>query len=470
MSIFKRTKILATLGPATNSEAMVEELMRAGVNGFRLNFSHGSHDERNEQIKWVRAGSKKTGKPVAVLQDLQGPKIRLGTLKKNTPVAAGDELVLDYKAEHDDLTLPLQYNLAEKVKPGEMLYIFDGKIQTVVTEIMSETAIRVRVKNDGVLMSRKGINLPDTDFGGDIITKKDVQDIEYGAKQDIDYVALSFVQSADDIHSLRQMLVSLGSTAQIISKIETKAAIAPKTLEEIVKASDGVMVARGDLAVEAGAEVVPIVQRRIIGLCRKYGKLSIVATQMMASMVDSPQPTRAEVGDVATAVIQGADVVMLSDETANGNYPIETVTAMKKAILYTQENSKVSPAEEVQSEHAQRDAIAAAAVSLAEHLKVDAIVAETKSGATAINIAAHRPNVRIISVSSEKRAAQQLALSYANRSFVRPDGETAGLSLANELNAQKFFGDKQKVRVVIVSGRQPGLVGATDTIRVRMLE
>lgn len=470
MSIFKRTKILATLGPATNTETMIEELMRSGVNGFRLNFSHGSFEERDDQINWIRAKSKKIGKPVAILQDLQGPKIRLGMLKKNTPVSAGDELVLDYKAAHKDLTIPVQYNLAEKVKPGEMLYIFDGKIQTVVIEIMSETAIKVRVKNDGMLMSKKGINLPDTDFGGDIITKKDVEDIEYGAKKDIDYVALSFVQSADDIHSLRQMLVSLGSTAQIISKIETKAAIDPSALEEIVKASDGVMVARGDLAVEAGAEVVPIVQRRIIGLCRKYGKLSIVATQMMASMVDSPQPTRAEVGDVATAVIQGADVVMLSDETANGNYPVETVSAMKKTILYTQENSKVSPAEEVQSDHAQRDAIAAAAVSLAEHLKVDAIVAETKSGATAINIAAHRPNVRIISVSSETRAAQQLALSYANRSFVRPDGETAGLSLANELNAQKFFGDKQNVRVVIVSGRQPGLAGATDTIRVRMLE
>lgn len=469
-SVFKRTKILATLGPATSSEATVKELIRAGVNGFRLNFSHGSHEERDQQITWIREQSKEIGKPVAVLQDLQGPKIRLGVLDKDTVVLAGDELVLDYAAEHDGLTLPVQYNLAEKVKIGEMLYIFDGKIQTVVTEIVSETAIKIRVKNDGMLMSKKGINLPDTDFGGDIITKKDVQDIEYGAKQDIDYVALSFVQSADDIHALRQMLVSLGSSAQIISKIETKAAIQPDALEEIVRASDGVMVARGDLAVEAGAEVVPIVQRRIIALCRRYGKLSIVATQMMASMVESPQPTRAEVGDVATAVIQGADVVMLSDETANGKYPLETVTAMKKVILYTQENSVVSSADEVLTDHAQRDAIAAAAVSLAEHLKVDAIVAETKSGATAINIAAHRPNVRIISVSSELRVAQQLALSYANRSFVRPDGETAGLTLANELNNQKFFGDKTNARVVIVSGKQPGLVGATDTIRVRVLE
>ena len=467
---FKRTKILATIGPATSDKLMMKDLMLAGVNGFRLNFSHGSHEERDEQITWIREMSREVGKPVAILQDLQGPKIRLGMLSENVRVEAGDELVLDYAAEHDGLTIPVQYNLAEKVKPGETLYIFDGKIQTEVLEVVSDTAIKVRVQNPGVLMSKKGINLPDTDFGGDIITQKDMRDIEYGAKQDIDFVALSFVQSADDIHHLRQMLMSLGSSAHIIAKIETKAAIQEGVLEGIVKASDGVMVARGDLAVEAGLEVVPIVQRQIIALCRKYGKLSIVATQMMASMVDAPQPTRAEVGDVATAVLQGADVVMLSDETANGSYPLETVTAMKRAILYTQENSKVDPVAEVLMDHAQRDAIATAAVSLAEQLGVEAIVAETKSGATAINIAAHRPNLPIISVSSELRAAQQLALSYANKSFVRPDAETAGFSLAKELYSQGFFGDTDEAKVVIVSGRQPGLVGTTDTIRVRMLE
>lgn len=385
----------------------------------------------------------------------------------------GDELILDHAmTEHDgSLTVPIQYNLAEKVKVGEPIYIFDGKVRTTVLEITSETAIKVRVENAGTLMSRKGINLPDTDFGGDILTPKDIKDIEFGADKDYDYVSLSFVQSADDIHNLRQMLVGLGSTAQVISKIETKAAIKDDVLEEIVKASDGVMVARGDLAVEAGAEVVPVVQRRIIALCRKYGKLSIVATQMMASMVDAPEPTRAEVSDVANAVIQGADTVMLSDETANGNYPLETVAAMKKVILYTQENAAVTPiTDEVQIDNHQRDAISAAAVSLAEQLHVDAIVAETKSGATAANIAAHRPNLPIISVTSEPRSAQQLALSYANRSFVRPDGEKAGLELAQELKADGFFGTDGPVTVAIVSGRQPGLIGATDTIKVRVLE
>lgn len=469
--IFKRTKILATVGPATNTYESIEALATAGVNGFRLNFSHGTYEEREQQLEWAREASKKVGKPVAVLQDLQGPKIRLGNLKDNLPVTKGDELTLDFAAEHDGLTIPIQYNLAEKVKPGEPLYIFDGKVRTTVLEIVSKTAIKVRVENPGTLMSRKGINLPDTDFGGDILTPKDIKDIEWGAKKDFDYVALSFVQSADDINGLRQMLVGLGSDAQIIAKVETKAAIEDDALEAIVKASDGVMVARGDLAVEAGAEVVPIVQRKIIALCRKYGKLSIVATQMMASMVDNPEPTRAEVSDVAGAVMQGADTVMLSDETANGVYPLETVAAMKRVILYTQENTTVRPLRDVvQLKNSQQDAISAAAVTLAEQLKVAAIVAETKSGATAANIAAHRPNLPIISVTSSVRAAQQLALSYANKSFVRPDGERAGFELAKELKQEGFFESEEKVTVVIVSGRQPGLVGATDTIRVRVIE
>lgn len=472
-AIFKRTKILATLGPPTNNYESIEALAAAGVNGFRLNFSHGSYEERDQQIEWIRQASTKLGKPVAILQDLQGPKIRLGNLVENISVNKGDELTLDHAiTEHDgSLNVPVQYNLAEKVKVGEPLYIFDGKIRTTVLEKASDTAIKVRVENPGTLMSRKGINLPDTDFGGDILTPKDIKDVEYGATKDIDYVALSFVQSADDINNLRQMLVGLGSDAHIIPKIETKAAIKDDVLEEIVKVSDGVMVARGDLAVEAGAEVVPVVQRRIIALCRKYGKLSIVATQMMASMVDAPEPTRAEVSDVANAVIQGADTVMLSDETANGNYPLETVAAMKRVILYTQDNAAVTPiTDEVQIDNHQRDAISAAAVSLAEQLHVDAIVAETKSGATAANIAAHRPNLPIISVTSEVRAAQQLSLSYANRSYVRPDGEKAGLELAKELKAEGFFGEADTATVAIVSGRQPGLIGATDTIRVRVIE
>lgn len=473
--IFKRTKILATIGPATDSYEKIEAMITAGVNGFRLNFSHEKYEAADQHIAWIRKASEATGKPVAILQDLQGPKIRLGNLSiDELKVQAGDQLVLDYSVQHHDgsFTLPVQYNLAEKVKPGEPLYIFDGKVRTTIEEITSDTAIRVRVENDGVLMSRKGINLPDTNFEGDIITEKDGSDVEYGLDKDIDYVALSFVQSADDIHSLRQTLVAGGSTAHIIAKIETKAAIQPENLEKIVKASDGVMVARGDLAVEAGAEVVPIMQRRIIALCRKHGKLSIVATQMMASMVSNPEPTRAEVNDIASAVILGADTVMLSDETAMGDHPLSAIAAMKKVIIYTQENAPPAPIPDVLTEQDThpRTAISAAAVKLAEQLNAIAIVAETKSGATAEDIAAYRPNLPIVSVTSVPRTAQQLALTYANKSFVRPDGETAGLSLTKELRAQSYFQVDGPLTVVIVSGKQPGLIGGTDTIRVRVLE
>lgn len=470
--IFKRTKILATVGPATGTPEMLEKLILSGVNGLRLNFSHGDYAERTEQIAAIREISARIGKPVAILQDLQGPKIRLGALQDNRfEVKKGDEIVLDHAVqEHDgSANLPVQYNLAEKVKVGEPIYIFDGKVRTTVVEITSETAIKLRIENDGILMSKKGINLPDTDFGGDILTPKDLKDIEYGLTQDIDYVALSFVQSPEDIHNLRQILVAGGSNAQIIAKIETKAAIKDEIMEEIVKATDGIMVARGDLAVEAGAELVPIVQRKLIALCRKHGKLSIVATQMMASMVDAPEPTRAEVSDVANAVIQGADTVMLSDETANGNYPLETVAAMKRVILYTQDHAPVTPItahEGIKS--LQRDAISVAAVKLAEQLGVDAIIAETKSGATAANIAVHRPNLPIVTVTSEVKAAQMLALSYANRSYVRPDSAEAGFDLATELKNDGYF--EAGASVIIVSGQQPGVVGTTDTIKVRVLE
>lgn len=469
-TIFKRTKILATIGPACDSPEQIEAMIIGGANGFRLNFSHATFDGALSAIEKVRAASAKIGKPVAILQDLQGPKVRLGVLSESIQVKTNDELILDYAAEHSGTTLPVQYNLAEKVQVGQPLYLFDGKVKTQVIERVSDTAIKIRVGNDGTLMSKKGINLPDTDFGGDIITEKDIADISWGADKDIDYVSLSFVQSPADIEKLRAMLEERGSRARIIAKVETKASIDTQVLEEIVKVSDGVMVARGDLAVEVGPEVVPIVQRRIIALCRKYGKLSIVATQMMASMVDNPEPTRAEVSDVATAVIAGADTVMLSDETAMGKYPLETIAAMKRVIVYTQDNVPPSAITDVlDGDSTQQTAIGGAAVKLAEELKVAAIVAETKSGSTARNIAAFRPNLPIISVTSDVRVAQQLALIYANKGFVRPDGDKAGLEIARELHANNYF-DLHAVTVVIVSGRQPGLVGGTDTIRVRMLE
>lgn len=473
--VFKRVKIIAGIGPSVHSEEAINQLMEAGVNGYRFNFSHGVHAERDDQIRWIRAAAEKAGKPVAIIQDLQGPKIRLGEIVDNHyQVHKDDELELVFGATHEGTTMPVQYDLSAKVEVGQQVFIFDGKIRTTCIAVDKERkAIRVKVENDGFVMSRKGINLPDTDFGGDIITEKDMRDIEYGAKNDFDYVALSFIQSATDILKLKEVLKNLGSTAKVIAKIETKAAIDSYELENIVKASDGVMVARGDLAIEVGAEIVPVVQRKIIGLCQRYGRISIVATQVMASMVDAPEPTRAEVSDIATAVITGADCIMLSDETANGNHPIRAVHTMKRVILYTQEYADMQPIYNHRTTHdddcMQSDAISASAVLLAEQLNVKAIVAETASGATAIDMAAHRPLCPIIAVTSNVRVAQQLAILYATKSFLRPDGERAGLELTKELVEKDFF-QQRPITVVLVSGRQPGLIGGTDTIRVRVIE
>ena len=474
--LFKRTKILATIGPSTNSADMITQVIMAGVNGCRLNCSHGSNEERDQQIKWIREAAMKKGRSVAILQDLQGPKIRLGMLKDNhLDLATGDEVVLESAEgfEHDGgKTVPVQYNLAEKCRVGEPLSMFDGKIKTEIVEIVSDTAIKVKVLNDGFIMSKKGLNLPDTDFGGDILTPKELADIEYGAGCDYDYVALSFVQSPEDVEKLKQVLLSYGSTAKVIAKIETKKAISTeKNLEAIVEAADGIMVARGDMAVEAGAEVVPIIQRKLIALCRKHAKLCIVATQMMSSMVDNPEPTRAEVSDVATAVVQGADAVMLSDETANGSYPLETVKEMKKVILFTQNHSRVATVNRDNGTlEAVYTAISEAAARLAENIDADVIVCQTASGVTSMMMASERPNLPIVTVTSNKRVANQLALIYANSAFVRPYSEDFGYDLAEELKKVGYLQLKEGVKdltAVIVSGDK-NKVG-TDTIKVRKI-
>ena len=474
--LFKRTKILATIGPSTNSKEMIEEVIMAGVNGCRLNCSHGSDEERDQQIKWIREAAAKKGRSVAILQDLQGPKIRLGILKDNRlDLKNGDELVLESKDfEHNgEMTVPVQYNLANKVKVGEPLSMFDGRIKSEIIEIVSDTAIKIRIQNDGFIMSRKGLNLPDTDFGGDILTPKDMSDIEHGAECDYDYVSLSFVQSASDIEKLKQILLSYGSTAKVIAKIETKKAIeSEENLEEIVKAADGIMVARGDMAVEAGAEVVPIIQRKLIAMCRAHAKLCIVATQMLSSMVDNPEPTRAEVSDVATAVVQGADTVMLSDETANGKYPLETVKEMKKVILYTQNHSRVAPISKspVGEKSEIYDAISSTTARLAEKIEADVIVCQTASGVTATTMAAQRPNLPIVTVTSNQRVANQLALAYANSAFYRTYSEDFGLDLVKELKENGYLHTEEghkDLLAVIVSGDKNKF--GTDTIKVRQI-
>lgn len=463
---FKRVKIVATVGPATNSYKDILGLIKAGANAIRLNFSHGTHEERDQQIDWIRKASKEYGKPVAIIQDLQGPKIRLGDFDGFVSVQKGQVITFKYNADYERSGhIPTQYDLSKKVKRGERLYIFDGKIRTTVTSV-ADGIVHVRADNEGVMIKRKGINLPDTDFAGDIITTKDRQDIAYGSTKDIDYVALSFVQTAADIRKLRTLLKGLGSSAKIIAKIETKAAV--EHIEAIVEETDALMIARGDLAIETELESVPIVQRQIIELGRLYSRPTIVATQMLGSMVDLPEPSRAEVSDVATAVILGADAVMLSDETANGKYPLEAVQVMKRVIMYSQKNQPLQPLTIGFNASRRQTAISAAIIGLAGDVDAKAIVAETASGATALQLSSFRPVTPIIAVTADKRVAQQLALVYGTKSYIRPVHKLAANKLTNWLRQNKVLNKGDMV--VTASGHYPGVVGTTDTIKVRMLE
>jgi pyruvate kinase len=463
---FKRTKIIATIGPASDTYETIHALIEAGVNGVRLNFSHGTHEERLVQIPWIRKASEALGKPVAIIQDLQGPKVRLGDFDGMINVKTGEELRFALHADYDKTgIIPTQYDLSTKMNKGERLYLFDGKVRTTVTRIEGDV-IYAKVANDGILIKRKGMNLPDTDFGGDILTEKDMRDIKFGVTQDIDYVAISFIQTAGDVENMRKILKELGSDAKIISKVETKAAV--DNIDEIVRASDAVMVARGDLAVETPAESVPVVQRQIVGLGQKYAKPTIVATQMLLSMVDMPEPTRAEVSDVATAVFIGADCVMLSDETANGKYPVEAVQTMKRVVLYAEQHPPLKTVYPNEREHTIQNAVSGSVITMANNIDARAIVAETRSGATALQIASRRPDTALIAVTSEERTAQQLAIVYDVKSYVRPDDPEAALKLTEWLRKHDVLASGEVV--VIVTGRYPGVVGKTDTIKVRVLE
>ncbi|HEX8762401.1 MAG TPA: pyruvate kinase, partial [Candidatus Saccharimonadales bacterium] len=463
---FKKTKIIATIGPATHTYETVRELIKSGVNGVRLNFSHGTHEYHGAVIPWARKASEELGKPVTIFQDLQGPKIRLGDFEGMITVKAGQELTFQYGANYEATgVIPIQYDLSKKVKPGERLYLYDGKVRTVVTDVQNDI-IKAKADNDGVLIKRKGMNLPDTDFQGDILTEKDLADIDFGVTQDLDYVAISFVQSADDIHNLRKLLTEKGSDARIIAKIETKAAV--DNIEAIVQASDAVMVARGDLAVETPAESVPVIQRQIITLGQKYAKPTIVATQMLLSMMDMPEPTRAEVSDVATAVFIGADCVMLSDETAMGKYPVEAVQTMKRILLYAEHHPPMRTLYPFDREKNLQNAISGSVINLANSIDADAIVAETRSGNCALQISSRRPERPLIAVTSSDRTAQQLALVYAVKSYVRPDDPQAATKLTEWLRSSNVLAAGNTV--VTVSGRYPGVMGTTDTIKVRVLE
>ena len=463
---FKRSKIIVTVGPPTNNYNAILAMMKAGANGFRLNCSHGTNEEREQQIAWIRKASDAIKKPVAIMMDLQGPKIRLGDFEGIINVRIGQNLCFKYASGDVEAgVIPTQYDLAKKVKRGERLFLADGRIRTTITSVR-DGIVYARAENDGVLVKRKGINLPDTDFAGDIFTKKDREDLVFGSTHDVDYFALSFIQHASDVEKVRKLLRNFRSNAKIIAKIETEAAT--KDLDAIVRAADMVMVARGDLAIETLPESVPVVQRQVIGLGIKYATPTIVATQMLASMTEMPEPTRAEVSDIATAVILGADCVMLSDETASGKYPIQSVEIMKRVIMYVQEHNPIHVSfDDTNKSASPLQAIPKAVLSLANSIDAAAIVVETLTGETALQIVSHRPATPVIVVTSNKETSQQMAIVYGVKVYNRPVDKLAATKLTNWMLTNKVL--KKGDMVVTVSGKYPGRVGTTDTIKIREL-
>lgn len=414
MPLDTHTKILATIGPSSATKEQIAKLIDAGADAFRINFSHGTYKEHEQRIKIIRKLEKEKGRLITILADLQGPKLRVGDFAaEKVLLKDGQKFILDANPKPGDekrVCLPHK-EIFSAVKPGEILLVNDGYIELKVVKC-NKDKIETTVKVGGYISSHKGVNLPDTNLNISAITKKDKKDIEFALKHDVDWVGLSFVQRVEDVKELRKLV---GNKVRIIAKLEKPSAI--NDLDNIVKEADGIMVARGDLGVECPIQTVPILQKKIVKLCRMQAKPVIVATQMLESMINYPTPTRAEVSDVATAVYDGADTVMLSAETAAGKYPAEAVKMMHKIVREVEEDPLFFELMNSSRRHpfmaSEADAITFAASEVASSLRnVSAIVSYTSSGFTTFLTASERPALPILALSPDIKVARQLGIVW----------------------------------------------------------
>jgi pyruvate kinase len=415
---WRRTKIVATLGPSSHTRKTIEKLLQQGVDVVRLNLSHGDHESHARLVKAVRQAAKRIGRHIAILMDLCGPKIRVGQIKRgHMEIAPNSSVIITTRAVigHEGL-IPSQYrNLHKDVKPGERIFLDDGHMELLV-ETISERDIHCHVAHGGMLKENKGMNLPDTDLSVRAFTRKDREDANFAVEVGADFLALSFVRTAEEIRTLQSHLKKLGREIPVIAKIEKPEAI--DNIESIMEQAYGIMIARGDLGIELPAEKVPLLQRDLIQLGRRYSKPVIVATQMLESMTEHARPTRAEVGDVATAALAGTDAVMLSGETANGKHPLRAVMTMDRILremecYQWQHQHFGNPIEHSEGEtYGVRRAIARAATSLAKQLKLQGIIIPTESGLTAQIIAAARPTSPCMGVSTSEEICRRLALHW----------------------------------------------------------
>ncbi len=421
-TVFNKTKIIATVGPACNSKEMLAQLVQAGVNVFRLNFSHGSHSVHKQVIQNIREINEELGTYVTILQDLQGPKIRTNEVENGEIfVEEGETLIItseDLMGTKEKISTSYK-SLPADVKVGDTILIDDGKIELKVLETKGNE-VHTKVIYGGPIKSRKGINLPDSSVSAPSLTEKDEKDLYFGLENDVDWIALSFVRKAADIYKLKELIRAKGKEAKVVAKIEKPEAI--RNMDEIIEATDGIMIARGDLGVEIAMEDVPMVQKTWVKKCNSASKPVIIATQMMESMIENPRPTRAETNDVANSVMDGADAVMLSAETASGKYPVHVVKSMHKIILSVEKNPNANIYDKYtnisrDSPTFYNDHVVLTACRLSQETGAKAIIGMTKSGYTGFRLSGHRPRASIYIFTSDKSILTKLGLYWGLRGF-----------------------------------------------------
>ncbi len=469
------TKIVCTIGPASHDPAVLTELIRAGMDVARLNFSHGDQATYAETVRRIRRIADELDRPVAILGDLQGPKLRVGRLpSEGVALRVGEEVVLTVDPERTD-AIPCQYpELPLLVTPGDRILLDDGLLEL---EVVGTTAtdIRARVVTGGTLFSHKGLNLPRADTHIPALTEKDRQDLEFAVAHQLEWVALSFVRTAEEVWQLKALIRRLsrsGLGTQVIAKIEKPEAVA--NIEAIIQAADGIMVARGDLGIEMPAEEVPMIQKRIIALCNEAGKPVITATQMLDSMIRNPRPTRAEASDVANAVLDGTDAVMLSGETATGRYPVAAVQTMVRII--TRAEAELVKQERRRSwlrsePHFAAQAIAQAASDLARNLNAAAIIAPTASGYTARQLSRARPGLPIVAITPSPLVRCQLNLYWGVFPLFSPRRNSTDEVVADAVQTALQHGlVREGDLVVITAGTAGSTPGTTNLIKVQLIE
>jgi pyruvate kinase len=467
--MFKKTKILATVGPASDSLEVLEDLIRAGVNVFRLNFSHGTHEYHSNTLAKIRQASKNVKIKVGILQDICGPKVRVGKLEEDFYLKKGDKLVftkekiLGKKIDNNSYRVCInQPHILNMIKENEYIYMCDGSIRARVIEVNGDVV--TQIDNDGKLSSNKGVNFPNTVINIKVITKKDEEDLLWGAQNKVDFVAISFVQNAKDVLHARAILNEYDSKSQIFSKIEKFDAV--ENLEDILDVSDGIMVARGDLGIEVPYSKVPTIQKKIIRMANAASKPVITATQMLLSMTTNDMATRAEISDVANAVLDGTDAVMLSEESAIGVNPVNVVKVMSNTIIETEKIYSYNKFEKYDYLD-DTDIISASVAKLARNLKAKAILSLTSSGKSAKKLARYRIENDIYAITHSERVARSLTIAWGVHPIMNIDLSTSSkmLSTALKIGFKKGFIDKEQTYIV-TAGYPAGIEGSTNFLHI----